>query len=486
MKIKSNTFTTDNQYQALEMGLIRRSLWYFTNRLGLDFALSLLLSLFYQLFVALFIALRGMSNLPIIHSLYNSGLAAQILAVVISVVLSLLIQGLVVAEMAQVVWLRYPERLNIRLMSKSVWWSIITIALIITLVFDFSLLFMATTEQNNIFQAFSFMITGNQFTGVLVFLLSLLNFLTILRCASVMRTTTVENTGRNLQEYLVGIAQDTLVSASDTVHRQTALLWKSLGVPPDRLIPLHNSVIDFVVATHADKLPQQLPGSAWSYDWKGNRLVMVPPEVHAALLQNTEQFSQPQLPGADTNKSGGTAHNRPNGSTTNQVPNPSDVFWKMGARQQSELINLNLETLGRPDVVDATDPNHIRYLNPKLYNPQTNLNTKQVNAKTVEEKKPDPSESKNGQSKAGAAKPQPASKPNTTLSKLPQRLSSQEKALFEKYLVEVYEQEYDEEFDLENDSIFEQFEPEELEEFYAQWKEEGQNSPNDEDDPWQE
>lgn len=487
MRNKTKSFN-NSQYQGLEMGTLRRGLWYFTNRLGLDFTLSLLLSLLYQGFVALFIAMRGMNNLPMISSLYAGEWWGKILALVLSVALAGLIQGLVVAEMAQVVWLRYPERLNIRLMSKSTWWYIITIALIVTLAFDFVLLLLATTEQNNLFKAFSYMMSANQFTGVLVFLLSVLNFLTILRCASVMRTSTAESTSQNLQEYLVGIAQDTLVTASDTVHRQTALLWKSLGVSPDRLIPLHNSVIDFIVASHADKLPQQLPGSAWAYDWKGNRLVVVPHEIHAALMQNKEQFSQPQLPTGKPGNGNAANGNAAADAGSKGSPNPGDIFWKMSANDQAEMINLNLETVGRPDVVDATDPNRVKYITPTI---QPNRVTQATTTRAVNVA---------GAATATNLSNQPTgtttSSQKKSSGKLPDRLTLEEQELFADYLTELYEQEYGEEFvQTEEGSIFGLFEQTELEEYYANWKEGSAQvtkatfpssaAASNPDDPWQ-
>lgn len=472
MRNKTKGFN-NSQYQGLEMGALRRGLWYFTNRLGLDFTLTLMLSLLYQLFVALFIALRGMNNLPLISSLYAGEWPGKVLALVISLVLAGLIQGLVVAEMAQVVWLRYPERLNIRLMAKSVWWYIITIALIITLTFDFVLLLLATTEQNNLFKAFGYMLSANQFTGILVFLLSVLNFLTILRCASVMRTSTPESTSQNLQEYLVGIAQDTLVTASDTVHRQTALLWKSLGVAPDRLIPLHNSVIDFILASHADKLPQQLPGSAWAYDWKGNRLVVVPHEIHAALMQNKEQFSQRELPTGKPGN-GSNAHSR---QGEGESKGPDDIFWKMSASEQAEMINLNLATVGRPDVVDATDPDRVRYITPPV--PPTGSSTQSTPTTSPPATT---ARNVNNTSRPKTSATKPTTQPKTVASasptqpkpsgKLPELLSHKEREEFADYLTELYEQEYGEELDQDEEgSIFALFEQPELEEYYSDWKE---------------
>ena len=45
---------------AAEMGLVRRGLWVYVNRLGLDFSLVLLVSLGYQIFVAVLIALKSL------------------------------------------------------------------------------------------------------------------------------------------------------------------------------------------------------------------------------------------------------------------------------------------------------------------------------------------------------------------------------------------------------------------------------------------
>ena len=190
---------------ASDMGAVRRGLWMYTHKLGLNFSLVLLLSLAYQAFVAVFIAMKGLRSIPIFDNLLKGEQFLQIIGTIGVIVIAIVIQGLIIAEMAQVVWLRHPDRLKVRLMRGSIWWWIMLVTLLPSIAIDFMLLFLSVTEQTNLDSALRYL-ARDQVTGLTILLLSILNFLTLLRCASVMRTSTSEEIRRAVEERLNAIA----------------------------------------------------------------------------------------------------------------------------------------------------------------------------------------------------------------------------------------------------------------------------------------
>jgi hypothetical protein len=133
---------------SAEMGLVRRGLWVYVNRMGLDFSLVLLVSLGYQACVAVLIALKSMRYVPVFDQLLaHSEGWQQILSYVAAITVALIIQGILILELAQVVWLYKPDRLKVRLMSGSVWWWVMLGTLLITLPLDFTLLFLGIAAQ---------------------------------------------------------------------------------------------------------------------------------------------------------------------------------------------------------------------------------------------------------------------------------------------------------------------------------------------------
>jgi len=124
------------------MGKIRRGLWLYSNKLGLDFTLVVGLSLGYQAVIGIFIGLNAIKRILWLEGLgASTDFPPQVISFVCSILLGLLIQGLLVAEAAQVVWLRRPDRLKVRLQSSSGWWWVMLFALIFTGIIDSVLLF---------------------------------------------------------------------------------------------------------------------------------------------------------------------------------------------------------------------------------------------------------------------------------------------------------------------------------------------------------
>jgi len=137
---------------APEMRTLGRWLWFYTHKFGLDFGLVLVLALGYQCFMSVFIGLNGIVTLHIFDGLLNKSAnpAGPIVGSILAVLVAGLVQGLIIAEMAQVVWLRRPDWLRVRLMSGSIWWWVMLVALVVTVTLNFLLLFLSITERTSV------------------------------------------------------------------------------------------------------------------------------------------------------------------------------------------------------------------------------------------------------------------------------------------------------------------------------------------------
>jgi hypothetical protein len=340
---------------ASDMGTIRRGLWMYTHKLGLNFSLVLFLALAYQAFVAVFIALRGVRSLPLFARLPEETLP-QVLGWVGALVVGFIIQGLIIAEMAQVVWLRHPDRLKVRLMSGSVWWWVMLIALIFTITVDFFLLFLSVTGTNNLGSAWQAVFSDDQMTIATTILLAVLNLLTLLRCASVMRTSTSEEIRQEVEERLKAIAEEILIDAGDSARQKAAQVWKKLSVNPQRFVPIHDSVLNLVSQQHPELIPPQLGGDTWAYDFNGNTFAVLPPDLHQALLQSRQRA--------------GTSGKR------KFMDEDQTHLWKLPPADLAEVITYNLETYGKPRFVDITEPEQPKFITrpvefSSLFNPTT-------------------------------------------------------------------------------------------------------------------
>lgn len=332
---------SENEQPASDMGTIRRGLWMYTHKLGLNFSLVLLLSLAYQAFVAVFIALNGLKTLPLFSGLNPKDNVQLFFANAGAILITVVIQGLIIAEMAQVVWLRHPDRLKVRLMSGSIWWWIMLIALIFTIVIDFFLLFLSITNRSNLNDAWQ-SVLRNQMTGFTILLLSILNFLTLLRCAAVMRTSTSDEIRKEVEERLSAIAEEILIDAGDSARAKAAKVWRNLSVNPQRFIPIHESVLRLVSQNHPSLVPPQIGGDTWAYDFTGNTFAVLPPDVHQALLQNRYRVSHDARPQMNEDE--------------------NQMMWRMAPPELADKINFNLTTYGKPRFVDATEPENLKFL----------------------------------------------------------------------------------------------------------------------------
>jgi len=313
----------------------------YTHKLGLNFSLVLLLALSYQGFVAVFVAFNGLKTIPFFANLSPTDNTQQILGNTAAIIIAIIIQGLIIAEMAQVVWLRHPDRLKVRLMRGSVWWWIMLLALIFTIVIDFLLLFLSITNKTNLQDAWQ-AVLKNQMTGLTILLLSILNFLTLLRCAAVMRTSTSAEIRHEVEERLNAIAEEILIDAGDSARSKAAEVWKKLSVNPQRFVPIHDSVLNLVSQNHPQLVPPAIGGDTWAYDFTGNTFAAIPPDVHQALLQNRYRVAR--------------EHKTPFEADDNQL------LWRLPPADMAEMIAFNMQTYGKPHFVDITEPENPKFL----------------------------------------------------------------------------------------------------------------------------
>ena len=320
-----------------EMGSLRRGVSFYTNQLGMNFTLVLCVSLFFQVFVAVFICLNGIRTLSVINHLSSSTLVINGL----SLLLGLITQGLIIAEMAQVVWLRRPDKLKVRLMSDSFWWWVMLLALIISTGIDFFLLFLSVTGTSDLVAAWE-VACKNQMAFATNLLFTILNLLTLLRCASVMRTSTSEEIRQEVEERLKAIAEEILIDAGDSARQKATKVWSQLSVDPQRFIPLHDSVFELISKQHPELVPSQLGGEGWAYDFSGNTFAALPPDVYRALLRAKQSTKERRK--------------------VSTFDDSGSHLWQAGPDDLAGLVGFNLETFGKPGFVDMTDPEQPRFV----------------------------------------------------------------------------------------------------------------------------
>ena len=326
-----------------DMGTLRRGVFYYTNQLGMNFTLVLALSLAFQVFVAVFIGVNGVRTLPVLSNLGGSDLVVN----GVSILVGLVVQGLIVAEMAQVVWLRRPDMLKVRLMSDSIWWWIMLVALVVTSGLDFFLLFLSVTGTSEMSQALS-VASKNQMAFATNLLFTILNLLSLLRCASVMRTSSSEEIREEVEERMKAIAEEILIDAGDSARQKATKVWKQLSVNPQRFIPLHDSVFELISKQHPDLLPPDLGGEGWAYDFSGNTFAALPPDLYRALLRAKQQ--------------GSAKHQVARGKRSSTFDDSDSHLWQAPPEDLAGLVGFNLESLGKPGFVDVTDPEQPRFM----------------------------------------------------------------------------------------------------------------------------
>ena len=454
-----------------EMGTIRRWLWLYSHELGQNFTLVLLIAIVYQLGSAILIGLRGIK--PTLMSGLSSDLLPQILGGLGAVAFAVAMQSFIVAELAQVVWLRRPDKIKVRLMSSaSGWWWIMLVTLILIGLVDLFLLFLTITGQNNLSSALQ-KASQDQMSGATYVLMVFLHLLTALRCASVMRTSTNEENRREIEEHLKAIADEILIDAGESTRAKARMVWETLSVDPRQLLPIQSSVLALISQQHPNLVPPRLGGDSWAYDFRGNTFAALPPDLHQALVQNRGRAnsSGSSRRGVVGDGSSSSDFGGRGGSSSNE----QNYMWQMHPKELAEEISFNLDTYGKPRFVDVTDPQAPRYptrrvdFNAVLYDDETPGSlTDQAQAPRFG----------SGSSGPLSALPGAASgKNNAPLSQMPgfnpNGLPPREMALFAAYLTSVVYPQVNggSAFpQLPNLSIFQVFEELELLWYYRQWQ----------------
>ncbi|NWJ98187.1 MAG: hypothetical protein HXX20_20725 [Chloroflexi bacterium] len=328
-----------------EMGTLRRSLYLYTNRLGLNYSLVLGMSLAYQGSVALFIGIRAIRNLPVLNWIPTDSVPLQVIALLAAIIAGMFIQGLLIAEAAQIVWLRRTDRLKTRLEKESFWWWVMLFLLLITLSGDFTLVFFAVTGTTDLAPAWAAS-KVNMLTFITNGILMLLNLLTLLRSASVMRTSTSEINRKEVEERLKAIADEILLEAGDATRLEAQQVWKKLSADPRKFLPLQKAVLDKIREQHPDFFPASLGGDTWAYGINNNSFAALPPHLHQALIAgraNSSRFTDRD-----------SAH-----------------LWNLAPDDLAELIGINLQTYGSPRFINAIDPEQPEF----AYTPPADFST---------------------------------------------------------------------------------------------------------------
>jgi hypothetical protein len=178
---------------------------------------------------------------------------------------------------------------------------------------------------------------ANQMTFIADMLLTILNLLTLLRCAAVMRTSTSDENRKEVEERLTAIADELLLDAGDATRDQAQQVWRTLNADPRKFLPLQDAVLDLLRRNHPDLLPSELGGDTWAYDFTGNTFTALPPDLHLAMSQSRgkrDRFSDED----------------------------QRQLWGLPPLDVSELIAFNFDSLGKPRFVDMTDPTIPEYV----------------------------------------------------------------------------------------------------------------------------
>ena len=426
MKNKIIAYQTQTQAQhtdagpAEEMGALRRGLWLYSHKLGLEHTLVLAASLVIQALIALLIGIHGMSSVPGLSSLMQSDSPPiKIGATILCLIFWVIIQTILVAELAQVVWLQQPDKLKVRLQSDSFWWWIMLVCLVLTTGLDFILLFFGLTNAVNFGAAWAVAVR-NQLSIFTTGLLLIISFLTLLRCASVMRTSTTEENRRAVEARLVTQSEEILLNAGDATKRAAAQVWRTLAIDPAQLVPLQNSVLNLIAKQHPEIA--NIGGNTWAYDFSGNTLAAIPPDVHFALNQHRARL---------VNKNGIDRLSAPD----------SEQLWNLPPTHLAETIGYNMETYGQPNIIDVTDPTTPRYNT----QPVTLPSSRQLAAGNVE---------------LGNNKPS-----------VLEGLSKRQLQEFKLYMLPIYEKSFGQSFISENgDKVFDYFEDYQLRTYLDSWQ----------------
>ncbi len=258
----------------------------------------------------------------------------QVIGSVLAVLAGFLFQAALIAEAAHVVWLRRTDKIKLRVEQDSGWWRVMVVVLGILVAFDFVLLFMAMSGARDLVTAWN-LSSVDQLTWFSTFGLLIMNLLTLLRCASVMNTSTTELNRRAVEERTKAIAEEILIDAGDATRSEALRVWRQLGTSPQKFIPLNEAVLGLIQRAHPDFFPDKLGGDTWAYDVSSNSFTAITPNLHTSLLAARDKRDKLGDMGAH--------------------------LWGMGPEELAEAVSYNLKSYGKPRFVDFTVPDEPLY-----------------------------------------------------------------------------------------------------------------------------
>jgi hypothetical protein len=263
-----------------------------------------------------------------------------------------------------------------------------------------------------------------------------------------MRTSTSEEIRKEVEEHLKAIAEEILIDAGDSARQKASKVWKRLSVDPQRFVPLHDSVLNLISTQHPGLVPPDLGGSTWAYDFSGNTFAVLPQDVHQALMQNRYRAA--------------------NKLKTPFESEETQLLWRLPPSDMAELIGGNLDTYGRPNFVDITEPDSPKFVSKPVDMNALGYQSQSANGPT--QTLPNPSSAPEP-----LLPPQVAPVPPLPLGSLINTLAPTEKALFGAYLTGVvFPAVHHTQFPHNTDiSIFQVFDEVELQWYYRNWKKNG-------------
>jgi hypothetical protein len=335
-----------NTTAPMQPGHKRGFLWRYIYELGRNYDAVLRMSLIFQVVLALLLAFASKDVLPGISELARLGAGAGagtgsfewqgvvgwVLSFVAAFAVAIIIQFLLIVELGQIVWQRRLERLRVQMLQKSFWWWLMLGGLAVTCLMDILIIFLSFTGRRDLGGAWQ-VATNNNFTILMAILVCALSFLTALRCAFVMNTTSLDEVRAEIRSELDTLALEVFLDVNDHVRDLSRQALSQANIDLSSFVPLSGRELEQLLASFTDLLPKVWLENAITsvgYDFGGNRLVAIPPETHTKLENERRRAQLGQ----------GVMSRNPNYREPQIVPH----------------IKRNIVERGKPSAVEITDP----------------------------------------------------------------------------------------------------------------------------------
>jgi hypothetical protein len=322
-----------------EVGATSQSfLWKYRNLWGKELDATLALSILAQVVVAVLLAVKAFKQLPILSNFDSMGETWwSWIGTAIAVIASLIINALLVTELAPVIWLTPSEKLKIRLSKESIWWWLILIVTIAMTLLNFFAIFLALTNTSKVEDAWV-IATSNQLVGFVTISACLFYVLTLWRCASVMNTASMEQIRQMVQEKIEADSSEILLDASDFTKRQAREVFENGQLDPKKFIALNEVVLAAILRQYPGLFPQGWEHKRLGYDFSSNTFAALPSPTYQALKRAKVSAEQ----GAHPKKS-------------------KDPLWAIPNDQLYREINRRMKLHGVPNFIDVEEPDAPAY-----------------------------------------------------------------------------------------------------------------------------